>query len=217
MAEFLALNKLEDFWDKIKTNLKQKEFTKEIVKLDQSLGRVCAENIKAKENIPPFSRSTVDGFAVKAKDSAGASTTLPTYFEVIGEVEMGEKTKLKLKTGEAVAIPTGGMLPEGADAVLMVEYTDYLADNTIETNRAVAAGENLVLKGEDIAKGEELFKSGHRIRPRDIGAMAGLGITEISVYGKPEIAVISTGDELAAPGEEVSPGEIKDINSYSMV
>lgn len=216
MAEFLALNKLEDFWDKIKTNLKQKEFTKEIVKLDQSLGRVCAKNIKAKENIPPFSRSTVDGFAVKAKDSAGASATLPTYFEVIGEVEMGEKTELKLKTGEAVAIPTGGMLPEGADAVLMVEYTDYLADNTIETNRAVAAGENLVLKGEDIAKGEELFKSGHRIRPRDIGAMAGLGITEISVYGKPEIAVISTGDELAAPGEEVGPGQIKDINSYSI-
>lgn len=216
MAEFLALNKLEDFWDKIITNLKQKEFKKEIVKLDQSLGRVCAENIKAKENIPPFSRSTVDGFAVKAKDSAGASATLPTYFEVIGEVEMGEQTKLKLKTGEAVAIPTGGMLPEAADAVLMVEYTDYLADNTIETTRAVAAGENVVLKGEDIAKGEELFKSRHRIRPRDIGAMAGLGITEISVYDKPEIAVISTGDELAAPGEEVGPGQIKDINSYSI-
>jgi len=216
MAEFLALNKLEDFWDKIKTNLKEKEFTKEIVKLDQSLGRVCGENIKAKGNIPPFSRSTVDGFAVKAKDSAGASAALPTYFEVIGEVEMGEETSLKLKTGEAVAIPTGGMLPEGADAVLMVEYTDYLADNTIETNRAVAAGENVVLKGEDIKKGAELFKSGHRIRPRDIGAMAGLGITEISVYGKPEIAVISTGDELAAPGEEAAPGEIKDINSYSI-
>ena len=216
MAEFLALNKLEDFWGKIKTNLKEKEFTKEIVKLDQSLGRVCGENIKAKGNIPPFSRSTVDGFAVKAKDSAGASAALPTYFEVIGEVEMGEETSLKLKTGEAVAIPTGGMLPEGADAVLMVEYTDYLADNTIETNRAVAAGENVVLKGEDIKKGAELFKSGHRIRPRDIGAMAGLGITEISVYGKPEIAVISTGDELAAPGEEAAPGEIKDINSYSI-
>ena len=216
MAEFLALNKLEDFWDKIKTNLKEKEFTKEIVKLDQSLGRVCGENIKAKGNIPPFSRSTVDGFAVKAKDSAGASAALPTYFEVIGEVEMGEETSLKLKTGEAVAIPTGGMLPEGADAVLMVEYTDYLADNTIETTRAVAAGENVVLKGEDIKKGAELFKSGHRIRPRDIGAMAGLGITEISVYDKPEIAVISTGDELAAPGEEAGPGEIKDINSYSI-
>ena len=216
MSEFLDLNKLEDFWNEIKSNLKQKEFKKETVKLDQSLSRVCGEDIIAKENLPPFSRSTVDGFAVKAKDSAGASASLPTYFEVIGEVEMGEKTNLKLKTGEAVEIPTGGMLPEGADAVLMVEYTDYLDDNTIETSQAVAAGENVVLKGEDIEKGEELFESGHRIRPRDIGAMAGLGITELTVYKRPEVAVISTGDELVDPGDEAGPGEIKDINSYSI-
>ena len=216
MSEFLDLNKLEDFWNEIKSNLKQKEFRKETVKIDQSLGRICAENIKAKENLPPFSRSTVDGFAVKAKDSAGASATLPTYFEVIGEVEMGKKTDLTIKTGEAVEIPTGGMLPEGADAALMVEYTDYLDDNTIETSRSVAAGENVVLKGEDIEKGERLFKSGHRIRPRDIGAMAGLGISELSVYKKPEIAVISTGDELVDPGDKAGPGEIKDINSYSI-
>ena len=216
MSEFLDLNKLEDFWNEIKSNLKQKEFRKETVKIDQSLGRICAEDIKAKENLPPFSRSTVDGFAVKAKDSAGASATLPTYFEVIGEVEMGKKTDLTIKTGEAVEIPTGGMLPEGADAALMVEYTDYLDDNTIETSRSVAAGENVVLKGEDIEKGERLFKSGHRIRPRDIGAMAGLGISELSVYKKPEIAVISTGDELVDPGDKAGPGEIKDINSYSI-
>ena len=216
MSEFLDLNELETFWDEIKLNLKDKNLEKEKIALEDSLGRICGEKIKAKENLPPFSRSTVDGFAIKARDSAGASATLPTYFEVIGEVEMGEETDLKIDEGEAVAIPTGGMLPKEADAVLMIEYTEYLDDDTIETSKAVAAGENVVLKGEDIEKGETLFNDGHRVRPRDIGAMAGLGITEFEVYKKPEVAVISTGDELVDPGEKAGPGEIKDINSYSI-
>ncbi|MGM0549258.1 MAG: gephyrin-like molybdotransferase Glp [Bacillota bacterium] len=216
MSEFLELNQLEDFWNKIKDNLKENKIKRETIKLDQSLGRVCGEDIKAKENLPPFSRSTVDGFAIKAKDSAGASATLPTYFEVIGEVEMGKKTNLSLKTGEAIKIPTGGMLPAGSNAVIMIEYTDYLDINMIESSKAVAAGENVVLAGEDIKKGSTLLEKGHRIRPRDIGAMAGLGITELSVYNKPEIAVISTGDELVDLDEASGPGQIKDINSYSI-
>ena len=216
MSEFLDLNNLESFWDKIKINLKNKKFEKEKIAMENSLGRICGEKIQARESLPPFSRSTVDGFAIKARDSAGASANLPTYFEVIGEIEMGEETELEIEEGEAVAIPTGGMLPKGADAVLMIEYTEYLDDNTIETTKAVAAGENVVVKGEDIEKGETLFTEGHRVRPRDIGAMAGLGITEIEVYKKPEVAVISTGDELIEPGEKAGPGEIKDINSYSI-
>jgi molybdopterin molybdotransferase len=216
MSEFLDLNELETFWNKIKLNLKDKNLEKEKIALEDSLGRICGEKIKAKENLPPFSRSTVDGFAIKAGDSAGASAVLPTYFEVIGEVEMGEETDLEIGEGEAAAIPTGGMLPKGVDAVLMVEYTEYLDDNTIETSKAVAAGENVVLKGEDIEKGKTLFADGHRVRPRDIGAMAGLGITEFEVYKKPKVAVISTGDELVEPGKKAGPGEIKDINSFSI-
>ncbi len=216
MSEFLELNDLEVFWDKIRTYLNKKNLKTEIIDIEDSLGRICAEDIKAEVNLPPFSRSTVDGFAVKADDTAGASATLPVYLDIIGEVKMGEETNLELNAGQAAGMPTGGMIPEGADAVLMIEYTDYLDESTIETARAVASGENIVVKGEDIEKGEKLFDRGHIIRPRDIGAMAGLGITEISVYKKPEIAVISTGDELVDAGEKAGPGEIRDINSYSI-
>ena len=216
MSEFLELNDLEVFWDKIRTYLNNKNLKTEKINIEDSLGRICAEDIKAEVNLPPFSRSTVDGFAVKADDTAGASATLPAYLDIIGEVKMGKETNLELNSGQAVEMPTGGMIPEGADAVLMIEYTDYLDESTIETARAVASGENIVVKGEDIEKGEKLFDRGHRIRPRDIGAMAGLGITEISVYEKPEIAVISTGDELVDAGENAGPGEIRDINSYSI-
>ena len=216
MSEFLELNDLEVFWDKIRTYLNKKNLKTEKIDIEDSLGRICAEDIKVEVNLPPFSRSTVDGFAVKADDTAGASATLPAYLDIIGEVKMGKETNLELNSGQAVEMPTGGMIPEGADAVLMIEYTDYLDESTIETARAVASGENIVVKGEDIEKGEKLFDRGHRIRPRDIGAMAGLGITEISVYKKPEIAVISTGDELIEPGEKAGPAEIRDINSYSI-
>jgi molybdopterin molybdotransferase len=216
MTEFLELNRLEVFWKKLKNHLSDKVIRQENVSLKESLGRITAEKLWAPEALPPFSRSTVDGFAVRAEDTAGASASLPAYLDVKGKVEMGAKTDLKLSKGEAVEMPTGGMIPQGADAVLMVEYTEYLDQNSIETTKAVATGENIVVKGEDIEKKELLFEVGHRIRPRDIGALAGLGLTKISVYREPEIAVISTGDELIEPDQEADLGEIRDINSYSI-
>ncbi|HLV09994.1 MAG TPA: gephyrin-like molybdotransferase Glp [Halanaerobiales bacterium] len=216
MSEFLDLNPSHVFWEILKKNIKIKVTSTEIVNFKDSINRVLAEDIYSPENLPPFNRSTVDGFAVRAIDTSGASSSLPTYLEVTGEIEMGNRAEMKINTGEAVRIATGGMLPSGADAVIMIEYTDYLDDSTIETANAVAPGENVVWKGEDIKKGDLLLSEGHLIRPQDAGALAGLGVVEVKVYKKPVVAIISTGDELVSPETVPAPGKIRDINSYSL-
>ncbi|MFW5980341.1 MAG: gephyrin-like molybdotransferase Glp [Halanaerobiales bacterium] len=216
MGEFLELKDPAVFWENYSVYLEKIKRGKEVIDFSKAKNRIVAKEIKADEDLPPFSRSTVDGFAVRAKDTAGASSSLPQYFEVIGEIKMGDKSEFKIASGEAVQIPTGGMLPSGADAVVMVEYSQPVDDSTVEISRPVAVGENVVLKGEDIACGETLLAKGHRIRPRDIGALAGLGITELEVFSQPEVAVISTGDELVNPNEKIKQGEIRDINSYSI-
>jgi molybdopterin molybdotransferase len=216
MREFLELNPPEKFWEEIKSFLNNKILSTENLNLDNALGRILAKDLYSPVDLPPFSRSTVDGYAVKAADTAGASASMPTYFEVAGSIEMGEKTELKLKSGEAAAIPTGGMLPEGADAVLMIEDTEKIEENTIESFKSLAAGENLVQKAEDIAAGELLFKRGHKLMARDIGALAGLGITEFKGAVRTKVSVISTGDELIPAEAEAKAGQIRDINSYSI-
>ena len=216
MREFLELNPPKKFWDEIKSFLKDRTLITENLNLDTALGRILAEDIYSPVDLPPFSRSTVDGYAVRAADTAGASASMPTYFEVAGSIEMGVETELKLKSGEAAAIPTGGMLPEGADAVLMIEDTEKIEANTIESFKSLAAGENLVQKAEDIAAGELLFKKGHKLMARDIGALAGLGITEFKGAAKAKVSVISTGDELIPAEAEAKVGQIRDINSYSI-
>jgi len=216
MREFLELNPPQKFWEKISEYLINKEFASEKLNLDDALGRIISEDILSPVNLPPFSRSTVDGYAVKAQDTAGASASMPTYLDIIGSVEMGEKTELKISSGQAAAVPTGGMLPEGADAVLMIENTEKIEDKMIESSKSLAVGENVVKKAEDISEGEILFKKGRRLMARDIGALAGLGITEISCFKKPIASVISTGDELIDPEEEAEEGQIRDINSYSI-
>ena len=216
MREFLELNPPEKFWQEIKLFLNDRPLSTENLNLDNCLGRILAEDLYSPVDLPPFSRSTVDGYAVKAADTAGASASMPTYFEIVGSIEMGEKTELKIKSGEAVAIPTGGMLPEGADAALMIEDTEQIEENTIESFKSLAVGDNLVQKAEDIAEGELLFKKGHKIMARDIGALAGLGITEFKGAARARVSVISTGDELIPAEAEAKAGQIRDINSYSI-
>jgi len=216
MREFLELNPPEKFWEEIKEYLLNYKFDKEKLDLDAALNRITAEDIISPINLPPFSRSTVDGYAVKAQDTAGASAAMPTYLEVIGSVEMGEETGLSLESGEAAAVATGGMLPQGADAVLMIENTEKIDSSTIETSKSLAVGENLVKKAEDIAEGELLFQKGRKILARDIGALAGLGITELKCFKKPLTAIISTGDELISPDADAEKGKIRDINSFSI-
>lgn len=216
MTEFLDLNSPRDFWKILKTEAKVTPDNSELVNYTEALGRITASPIRSPEDLPAFDRSTVDGYAVKAKDTAGASESLPVYFDLIGEVLMGENCDLQINSGQAIKIPTGGMLPEGADAVIMVEHTELFAEKKIETSQAVAKGENVVIRGEDISQNELLFEKGHQIRPQDLGALSGLGITELEVYRSPKVSVISTGDEIIPPDETPAPGEIRDINSYTI-
>ncbi|MFW6294765.1 MAG: gephyrin-like molybdotransferase Glp [Halanaerobium sp.] len=216
MREFLELNPPEKFLEKAKEFLLDKKFLKEELHIDCALGRITAEDIISKVDLPPFSRSTVDGYAVRAEDTQGASAAMPTYLDIVGNIEMGEKTDLSLAKGEAAAVPTGGMLPQGADAVLMIENTEKIDETMIESSKSLAVGENVVEKAEDIGKGEVLFKKGHKIMARDIGALAGLGIINISCFSKPKVSIISTGDELIPPEAEAEAGQIRDINSFSI-
>lgn len=181
----------------------------------ESLGRVLSREIISAEDLPPFSRSTVDGYAVYASDTFGASEALPAYLTVQGEVRMGEAADFKLERYHAVYVPTGGMLPEGADAVVMIEYTEKMGDE-VTVARPVAPGENVLERGDDIKIGEVLFEAGHTVRPQDVGALSALGIVNVPVFKKLKVGIVSTGDELRKPSEGLRPGEVRDINSYSL-
>jgi molybdopterin molybdotransferase len=189
----------------------------EQVSLELACGRRLASDITASEPVPQFARATMDGFAVRARDTFGASESLPALLETSGEVVMGEAPRVVVSQGKAVEIPTGGMLPEGADAVVMVEYTATLDNTTIEVTRPVAPGENVLKAGEDIAPGAALFRKGARLRPQDIGVLAALGIVDLEVTRVPRVALISTGDEIVpVPVRPLPPGKVRDINSFSL-
>lgn len=188
----------------------------ETVPLLESLGRRLATAVRAAENVPGFDRSTVDGYAVRARDTYGATEGLPAYVDISGEVLMGQAPSGKLGTGQVWRIATGGMLPLGADAVVMVEYTEALEESVIGITRPVAPGENVVRKGEDIASGEIALPAGHRIRPQDLGLLSSIGISVVEVVTQCKVGIISTGDELVAPSESPAPGQVRDINSYTL-
>jgi len=185
--------------------------------LEEALGRFLGADIQAPEDLPPFKRSTMDGFAVRAKDTFGASESEPLFLKVIGEIPMGASgDTLALGLGECATIWTGGSLPQGADAVLMVEYSKHLDERTIEIYRAVAPGENVIQAGDDFQKGAPVLKRGRCLAPQDLGALAGLGLTRIPIAPRPVVAIISTGDELVAPDKTPQAGKIRDINSTSL-
>lgn len=195
-----------------------KNYTPEIEELDiiSSYNRVLAEDIISSEDIPAFDRSTVDGFAVKARDTFGASESLPALLTLVGEVTMGAKTEIKIKSGHAVKIPTGGMLPEGSDAVVMLEYTQLMDDTTLCVEKPVAPGENVLKRGEDIKKRSTVLFKGHTLRPQDLGALAATGFEKVKVVKPPVVTVISTGDEITPPNFAIGPGQVRDINTYAL-
>lgn len=189
----------------------------ETLELGSACGRMLAAALRAPEAVPHFDRAVMDGYAVRARSTFGASETLPALLEITGEVTMGTATSLTVEPGQAVAIPTGGMLPAGADAVVMVEYTQLLDAQTLEVTRAVAPGENVLKRGEDIALGEELLPPGWRLRPQDVGMLAALGVDRVGVHRRPRVAVLSTGDEVVpASTALLPPGKIRDVNHYSL-
>jgi molybdopterin molybdotransferase len=181
-----------------------------------ALGRVTAEPVLAQEPLPAFARSTVDGFAVRAADTFGASDTLPAYLILAGEVPMGCCPDFTLGPGQAGLIHTGGMLPPGADGVVMLEMTQVARPGEIEVLKAVAVGENILQAGEDVAAGSEVLAAGVRLRPAEIGGLMALGRTRLKVVRKPRIAILSSGDEVIAPERAPQPGQVRDINSYAL-
>ena len=178
-------------------------------------GRVLAADVTAPEDLPGFARSGMDGYAVRAADTFGEGEGLPAYLELAGEVPMGAAAGLEVGPGQAARISTGGIVPPGADAVVMVENTE-LSGTTVEVVSGVAPGENTVGPDEDVAKGSLLFSSGQVVTPARLGALVGLGIDAVSVFRLPVVGIISTGDELVAPGQTPGPGQVRDINTASL-
>lgn len=188
---------------------------REVVPLERSLDRVVAEDLTAPEDLPPFHRSTVDGFAVRAEDVRDASPDRPVALRLVAEVWMGEVASFALHPGEAARVPTGGMLPSGSDAVVMQEHCRVEGERVIVL-RAVGAWENMIHQGEDIRRGEVAVPAGTRIRPQELALLAGLGITEVPVHLPPRVAIFSTGDEVVPPDHRPRPGQIRDMNTSSL-
>ena len=188
----------------------------EDIKTETSLKRVTAKPVFAPHPLPSFNRSTVDGYAVRAADTHGAGEALPAYMHMIDEVLMGTTPKTALEQGQCALIHTGGMIPFGADAVVMIEYTQLVKPEEVEILHSVAVGENILKVGEDVSQAQEVIPAGKRLRPAEIGGAMALGITDLTVVQKPRLGILSTGDEVVHPKEEIQPGQVRDINSYTL-
>ena len=188
----------------------------ETVPLASALGRVAAEDINAPENLPPCDRSTMDGYAVISADTFGASQTMPAYLNVIGEVFMGAVPGTTVNRGNCMKIPTGGILPEGADAVMMFEHTVPIDDQMIEIVKDIGSGSNVIRKGDDISIDDLALARHSLLRPQELGLLAGLGISEIPVFKKVKVGIISTGDEIIEFTQPLLPGKVRNINSITL-
>lgn len=182
----------------------------------EARGRVLADDLYSKVDLPHFHRAAMDGYAVKAKDTFGASATLPAYIKVAGTVEMGKEAVEAVSNGAAMRISTGGMLPPGCDSVVMVEYTEDLGNGMVEIQRGVSPWQNVIQIGDDIRKGDLVFSRGRRLRAHDLGALTGIGVASLRVFKKPIVALISTGDEIVDVAAEPAPGQVRNINQHSL-
>ena len=185
----------------------------ETVSLSAAMGRILAEDIAATEYVPDFDRSTVDGFAVRARDTFGCTDSIPAILPLQAEVLMGQGAEFELNPEECVAVPTGGALPKGADSVVMVEYTEDYGDGTIGVSKSAAPGQNMIFRGDDVFPGKVILNKGRVLSSQDIGALAAIGRVRVPVVKKLTVGVISTGDELVPPEVTPGPGQVRDVNS----
>jgi molybdopterin molybdotransferase len=235
MPEFLTLLPPDQAREKLLAHLPPPRLDSESLSVDSALGRVTAEDVVAPHPLPEFPRTTVDGYAVRARDTFGATDSLPAYLHLIGEVPMGDSASFEIGAGQCALIHTGGMLPKGADAVVMLEYTQHIVgaglpesesgivDRSrpaptaeIEIFKSVADGENVINIGEDVAKDQVVIPKGTILRPAEIGGLMALGFTSLRVARKPKVGLISTGDEVIEPSQRPRPGQVRDINSYTL-
>lgn len=240
MPEFLTLLPPDEARNLLLSHLPKAEPDSESITVASSLNRILAQDIHAPHPLPEFPRSTVDGYAVRARDTFGATDSLPAYLTLVGEIPMGDAPAFGLDSGQCALIHTGGMLPNGADAVVMLEYTQMIGHrdrrqnggeqnrisessvdsvakaSEIEILRAVAEGENAIKIGEDVSQGQLVLSKGMLIRPAEIGGLLALGITSVRVARLVKVGILSTGDEVIDPGESPRPGQVRDINSYTL-
>jgi len=188
----------------------------ERVSTAEALGRVLADSVAAPHPLPPFPRTTVDGYAVRAADTFGASPSLPAYLSVAGEVVMGRRAEIALNRGQAALVHTGGMIPSGADAVVMAEDCQQARQHEIEVLKPVSVGQNVLQTGEDVKAGELVLERGTILRSQEIGGLMALGVVEIGAFRQPRVAILSTGDEVVPPESEPAPGQIRDVNTYTL-
>ena len=217
MPEFLSLISLQVAVERLLDALPASaQRVTETVATGEALGRVLAVPIRASEPLPPFDRSTVDGYAVRAKDTFGASSSLPAYLKLLGEVMMGEAAPQELEGMGAILIHTGGMIPQGVNAVVMLENTQAIKNDEIEVHKPVAVGENILKEGEDVGPDDIVISAGTRLLPAEIGGLMALGITEVPVHPRIQVGIISTGDEVVPPDTEPGPGQVRDVNTYTL-
>ncbi len=224
MSEFLRLSTPTEALNLLLNSLPAFKPGEELINTIDALGRITAVDVHAPHSLPEFSRSTMDGYAVKARDTFGITESLPAYLTFVGEVHMGTIPIFSLNTGQAAMIHTGGMLPVGADSVVMLEHTQKVSTvespskkmEEVEISRAVAKGENVLQIGEDVEEGQLILAKGIKLRPVEIGGCMALGLTKLRVAIKPNIAIISTGNEIIPPDKKTNISQVRDINSYSL-
>jgi molybdenum cofactor synthesis domain-containing protein len=212
---FRKLLSLEDAAKRIAESVSAKPLGAEEVGLQEALGRVLAENVVSSIDVPPFNRSTVDGYAVKAEDTFGAEENRPVTLKLAGSVAVGGLSSLSAKKGVAFEIVTGAPLPRGADAVVMVENTSE-KQGRLTVHRPVVKGENVMERGSDIRIEEPVLEGRAVLSSKELGVMAALGFTTVNVFRRPKVAIASTGAEIVEPGKPLPPGKIYDINTYTL-
>ena len=200
----------------VRTRMPERALPAEALPLDDAAGRVLAADVVGEENVPAFDRSTMDGFAVRAADTFGATAALPSMLRVTGEIRMGEAASLSIGPGECAAIPTGGMLPGGADAVIPVEYTETQGDLCL-CCAAVSPLQNVTRAGDDVALGQTVLPTGTRLTPAAVGVLAAMGRGTVPVFRKPRIGILSTGNEIIPIEETPLPGQIRDVNTHLLL
>ncbi len=208
----LALTSLDDIASLMTEAFAPAQTREEMVPLLQACGRILAQDIYATEYVPSFARSSVDGYALMAADTFGCSDSIPAILPIQAHIRMGEETHILLQKGHCASIPTGGALPEGADAIQMIEYIDDYGDNTVGILKAVAPGQHIILKGDDVHPGKRVLSAGAYLKHKDIGVLAALGICHVPVAARFKVGLIATGDELVDIDETPNNAQVRSVN-----
>ncbi len=214
--KLLQVDTLQEAREKLLQAAGQVALQTETIPLAASLGRILAQDVRTEEPIPSFRRSSVDGYAVRSGDTAGATENIPVFLEIIEEVSIGKPSTVPIRPGTCAYVPTGGMIPEGADAMVMVEYTELFDPEHVAVNAAVSSGKYMVDIGEDMPAGTQVLARGTRIGPAQAGALAAAGVAQVLVYRPWKVAVLSTGDELVPVEQVPGPGQVRDVNTWAL-